>query len=89
MYSQGRHLRGAEGAVAPPPQGKRKKEKKKEKKKKKKKRGKKEKKREKRKKGTMNNVKLLHIKCCFSNFFSSPVALKNLKKNLAPKKKLK
>ena len=35
----------------------------------------------------MNNVKLLHIKCCFFQFFNSPVALK--KKILAPKKKLK
>ena len=25
----------------------------------------------------MNNVKLLHIKCCFFQFFNSPVALKN------------
>ena len=47
----------------PPPQVKRKKEKKK--KKKKKKREKKREKREKRKKGTMNNVKLLHMKCLF------------------------
>ena len=30
---------------------------------------KKEKKREKRKKGTMNNVKLLHMKCCFFPIF--------------------
>ena len=28
----------------------------------------KEKRKKERKKGTMNNVKLLHIKCCFSNF---------------------
>ena len=54
---------------------------------KKKKRKKKEKK--KRKKGTMNNVKLLHIKCCIFQFFISPVALKNLKKIWPPKKKLK
>ena len=66
--TQGRHLRGLGGRRPPPPplppQGKRKKEKKKEKKKKRKKR----KKKEKRKKGTINNVKLLHINCCFSNF---------------------
>ena len=43
---------------------------------------------EKRKKGTMNNVKLLHTKCCFFQFFNSPVALKN-KINSPPKKKLK
>ena len=36
----------------------------------------------------MNNVKLLHIKCCFFQFFNSPVALKNNKK-FAPKKELK
>ena len=72
-YEQGRHLRGL-GVVAPPPlQGKRKKKKKKEKKEK---REKKEKKKKERKKGTMNNVKLLHIKCCFFQFFNSPVALK-------------
>ena len=28
----------------------------------------------------MNSVKLLHIKCCFFQFFNSPVALKNKKK---------
>ena len=37
----------------------------------------------------MNNVKLLHIKCCFFQFFNSPVALKNKKKIWPPKKKLK
>ena len=57
------------GAVAPPPP--RKKKKKKEKKRKKETKIKK-------RKGTMNNVELLHIKCCFIKFFSSPVALKNL-----------
>ena len=37
----------------------------------------------------MNSVnKLLHIKCCFFQFFNSPVALKN-KKKFAPKEKLK
>ena len=35
------------------------------------------KKKKERKKGTMNNVKLLHIKCCFFQFLNSPVALKN------------
>ena len=69
------------GAGGPsPPQGKRRKKKRKTKKKK-------EKKREKRKKGTMNNVILLHIKCCFFQFFNSPVALKN-KKILAPQEKV-
>ena len=58
--NQRRHLGGL-GAVAPS-QGKRKKRKKKEK------REKKEKKR-KRKKGTMNDVKLLHTKCCFFPIF--------------------
>ena len=37
----------------------------------------------------MNNVKLLHIKCCFFQFFNSAVALKYLKKFWPPKKKLK
>ena len=50
---------------------------------------KKKEKRKKRKKGTMNNVKLLHIKCCFFQFFNSSVALKNQKKIWPPKKKLK
>ena len=53
-----------EGVGGRRPQGK--KRKKKGKKKKRKKRKKEEKERE--KKGTMNKVKLLHIKCCFSNF---------------------
>ena len=35
-------------------------------------------KKEEKKKGTMNNVKLLHIKCCFFQFFNSPVALKKI-----------
>ena len=52
---------------------------KKEKKERKKREKEKEKKREKRKKETMNNVKLLHIKCCFFQFFNSPVALRNTK----------
>ena len=51
-----------EGGWGPLPP--RKKKKKKEKKKKEKKKKKKE-----RKKGTMNNVKLLHIKCCFFAIF--------------------
>ena len=76
-------MRGAGGAVAP--QGKRKKEKRKKKEKKKKK---KKKKKKERKKGTMNNVKLLHIKCCFFQFFNSSVALKNKKNFGPPKKKL-
>ena len=38
---------------------------------------KKREKRETRKKGTMNSVKLLHIKCCFFQFFNNTVALKN------------
>ena len=65
-----------EGAGRPSPPGKRKKRKEK----KRKKRRKKE-----RNEGTMNNVKLLHIKCCFFQFFNSPVALKN-KKNSPPRK---
>ena len=36
----------------------------------------------------MNNVKLRHIKCCFFQFFYSPVALKNITKNLAPQEKV-
>ena len=34
----------------------------------------------------MNNVKLLHIMCCFFKFFNSPVALKFLKKFGPPRK---
>ena len=49
---QGRHLMGADGAVAPPPP----KEKEKKKKERKEKKEKKRKKEEKRKKGTINNV---------------------------------
>ena len=77
--NQGRHLRWAGGGPSPPPQGKRKKEKKKKEKKEEKKEG--------RKKGTMNNVKLLHIKCCFFQFFNSSVALKN-KKIIGPQEKV-
>ena len=79
--NQGRHLEGLGGRRPP---------KEKEKKKKKKEKRKKEKKRKKRKKkeGNMNNVKLLHIKCCFFQFFNSPVALKNLKKFWPPQEKV-
>ena len=56
---------GLGGRRPPKEKEKTKKERKKRKKKKKEKREKKE---EKRKKGTINNVKLLHIKCCFFNF---------------------
>ena len=62
---QGRHLRGAGG---PSPPRKKKKRKRKKKQEKKEKREKNKKKKKERKKGTMNNVKLLHIKCFFSNF---------------------
>ena len=34
----------------------------------------------------MNSVKLLHIKCCYFQFFNSSVALKNLKKVRPPRK---
>ena len=77
MY-QGRHLRGAGGPSPPKEKEKRKKKEKKEK------REKKERKKKERKKGTVNNVKLLHIKCCFFQFFNSPVALKNEKKICPP-----
>ena len=92
-YNQGRHLRGVKergrkekerkgkGNLSP---RKKKKEKKKEKKKKEKKR----RKRKERKKGTVNNVKLLHIKCCFFQFFNSLVASKNLKKFRPPQEKV-
>ena len=36
----------------------------------------------------MNNVKLLHIKCCFFQFFNSPVALQNKKKIWPPQEKV-
>ena len=64
---------GGGPSPSPPPPPRKKKKKKKEKKEKEKE---KREKREKRKKGTMNSVKLLHIKCCFFQFFNSPVALK-------------
>ena len=66
---QRRHLRGA-GGPSPLPRKKIKEEKK----------GKKEKREKERKNGTTNDVKLLHIKCCFPHFFNSPVVLKNRKK---------
>ena len=69
----GASFEGGWGAIAP--KGKRKKEKREKRKKKE------------RKKGTTNNVKLLHIKCCFFQFFNSPVALKN-KKNVGPQEKV-
>ena len=62
----GRHW-GGPGGRRPPPSPKEKENKKKIKKKRKKR--KKTEKREKRKKGTMNNVKLLHMKCCFFPIF--------------------
>ena len=77
------------GLGGPSPPRKKKKRKKERKERKKEKRERKEKKREKRKKGTMNSVKLLHIKCCFFQFFNSPLALKNKKKFASTKKKLK
>ena len=64
---QGRHLRG--------PRKKKKKEKRKKKKK--------EKKKIERKKGTMNNVELLHIKCCFFQFFNKSGSTEKFKKILA------
>ena len=36
----------------------------------------------------MNSVKLLHIKCCFFQFFNSPVALKNKNKFWPPQEKV-
>ena len=36
----------------------------------------------------MNNVKLLHIKCCFFQISNSPVALKNKKKIWPPQEKV-
>ena len=72
---------GGWGAVAPPPR-------KKKKRKKERKKEKREKRKKERKKGTMNNVKLLHIKCCFFQFFNSPVALKNIKKLAPPQEKV-
>ena len=84
-HAQRRHLGGLGGRR---PLRKKKKRKKRKKERKKEKRERKEKKREKRKKGTMNSVKLLHIKCCFFQFFNSPVALKNKKKFRPPQEKV-
>ena len=36
----------------------------------------------------MNDVKLLHTKCCFFQFFNSPVALKNKKIVRPPQEKV-
>ena len=81
----GASFEGGWGGLSPPKE----KEKKKKGRKKKEKRKKKRKKKE-RKKGTMNNVKLLHIKCCFFPNFQLSGGIEKLKKNLAPpKKKLK
>ena len=78
----GASFEGGWGGRRPPPT--KKKEKKKKKKEKKEKRREKRERKKERKKGTMNNVKLLHIKCCFFQFFNSLVVLKNLKKIWPP-----
>ena len=65
------------------------KKKEKKKKKKEKKEKKKEKEKKKRKNGTMNSVKLLHIKCCFFSNFSIVRWHWKIKKIPPPKKKLK
>ena len=67
---------------------KEKEKKEKEKKKEKKKKERKEKKREKRKKGTMNSVKLLHIKCCFFPIFQYSGGIEKYKKNFGPQEKV-
>ena len=79
VSQQRRHLGGLGGRCPPRKKKKRKKEEKREKR---------EKKRKKRKikKGTMNDVKLRHTKCCFFQFFKSG-GIKKLKKFLPPKKK--
>ena len=81
-FDQARHFRGLGRAVwgGPSPPRKTKKRKKERKKEKR------EKKRKKKKeaKGTMNIVKLLHIKCCFSNF---SIVRWHLKKILPPPRK--
>ena len=82
---QRRHLGG--WRPSPPPQGERKKEKKRKKKKKEKEKRKKREKKE----GNydyMNSVQLLHIKCCFFQFFNSRWHWK-IKIICPPKKKLK
>ena len=73
-YETEASFRGGWGGRRPPPPPK---EKEKKKKRKKKRKREKKRKKRKRKKGTMNDVKLLHIKCCFFQFFNSPVASKN------------
>ena len=78
---------GGWGPSPPREKEKKKKRKKEKKKKRKKEKKKKRKERNKERKRTMNNVKLLHTKCCFFKFFISPVALKNLKKYWPPKLK--
>ena len=50
---------------------------------------KKRKKRKKEKRELFITPLLLHIKCCFFQFFNSPVALRNEKLLATPKKKLK
>ena len=65
LYLSGASFEGAGGRRPPPPKEKEKKEKRKKKKEKREKR----KEKKERKKGTMNNVKLLHIKCCFFPIF--------------------
>ena len=65
-FRAGASFEGGWGGRRPP---KEKEKKKKEKKEKKEKREKKKKKKKERKKGTMNKVKLLHIKCCFFSIF--------------------
>ena len=77
------------GHRPPPPPKEKEKKKKRKKKEKKRKKEKKEKKEKKREKRTMNNVKLLHIKCWFFHFFNSQMALKNKNNFWPPKKKLK
>ena len=79
---QRRHLRGL--GVRRPPKEKEKKKKEREK------RGKKKKKRKKKRMELwITSNYYIYIKCCFFQFFNSPVALKNLKKFCPPKKKLK
>ena len=76
----GASFEGAGGRLLP-------KEKEKKKKRKKKKKKKEKERKKERKKGTMNNLKLLHIKCCFSNF---SIVRWDWKKNWPPpEKKLK
>ena len=78
-WAQGRHLRGLGGHRSP---RKKKKEKKQRKQRKKRKKEKNE------RKGTMNNVKLLHIKCCFFSNFSVVRWHWRIKKNSAPQEKV-